>query len=63
MPYLIAAALLAVLAGIYVLAYIANAKTKVPEGCELPADFSGCGACANQGCIARKPGKGGDKHA
>ncbi len=63
MPYLIAAAVLVVLVGIYVLAYVANAKTKAPEGCELPEGFSGCGGCASQNCIARKPDKGGGRHA
>lgn len=42
------------LVGIYVLFYLLNENTQPPEGCELPEDFSGCGACHSSGCIARK---------
>lgn len=42
------------LAALYVLFYLLNEKTKVPEGCELPEDFHGCGACSSASCMSRK---------
>jgi hypothetical protein len=33
---------------------ILNAKTKAPEGCELPEDFSGCSGCSSSSCGVRK---------
>lgn len=40
--------------GIYILFFALNEKTKVPEGCELPEDFQGCGACHSATCGSRK---------
>lgn len=54
MPYLIGGLFLAALIIVYVLVYNLNAKTAVPKGCENLVAFSGCGACANQGCGVRK---------
>jgi hypothetical protein len=63
MPYLIAAAVVVALIAIYVLAYKWNEKTAVPEGCEFPEGFAGCGGCASAACAARKPAKDGRKDA
>ena len=54
MPYIIGGLVLAALIIVYVVVYKLNAKTAVPEGCENIATFSGCAACANEGCGVRK---------
>lgn len=53
MPYLIGGGFIVLLVGIYVLSYVVNSKTKVPEGCELPEDFAGCSGCSQSGCMSR----------
>lgn len=40
--------------GVYILFFALNERTKVPEGCELPEDFEGCGACHSATCGSRK---------
>jgi hypothetical protein len=64
MKYVYAVIFLVVLIGLYVGSYLLNARTKPPEGCELPADFSGCSACHSASCGVRKqPPKEGGPHA
>jgi len=41
-------------AAIYIITYILNEKTKVPEGCEDLTDFSGCQSCTNGACSIKK---------
>ncbi len=43
-------ALVVLIVLIYVVTYILNEKTKVPEGCENLTDFSGCHTCSNSAC-------------
>lgn len=62
MPYVIAAAVLAALVVIYVITYRLNEKTAIPEGCELPEGFSGCGGCKSATCAARRAPRS-DGHA
>ncbi len=57
MPYLIGGGFLVLIIGIYVLFYLMNSNTKVPEGCEFPEDFSGCGSCKSSACGSRVDSK------
>jgi len=63
MPYVVAAVVVAALFALYVISYKLNEKTKVPEGCEFPEGFEGCGGCKSATCAARRPAGEGGKRA
>ena len=49
MPFVIGTLLVIGVVVLYVVSFSLNEKTKAPEGCDLPDDFSGCGSCSSNG--------------
>ncbi|MBN2504622.1 MAG: hypothetical protein JXB20_04690 [Bacilli bacterium] len=50
MEIVIGVVLIVLVIGIYVITYVINEKTDVPEGCEDLTDFSACHGCTNSSC-------------
>ena len=44
----------AVIIGLYLLTYVMNKRTPVPEGCEVNVSEATCGACNNYACSIKQ---------
>ncbi|HOP57169.1 MAG TPA: hypothetical protein PLH02_01965 [Bacillota bacterium] len=54
--YIIAIGIVVLLVAIYIISYVLNQKTEIPEECRNLEDFSACSTCTNQSCTILKKG-------